>query len=375
MLDQKKRTWAEINVHALRHNYENIVKSLPEGCGLMGVVKANAYGHGAVNMSKMLQRFGCHYLAVACIDEAEELREAGIELPILILGATPPEFTERLLAADVAQTLSSYEWAKAYSKKAEKLGKILRVHLKLETGMGRTGFNVKDGDVSEPVKALAFSALEAEGVYTHFAVSDEAEGEEYTRAQYTSFTEAISKIEEESGLNFKIRHCANSGVLYNYPEMYMDMVRPGIALYGAYAGKAAIEISASPIMSLRSRIVQINNVKKGESISYGGTFTAERDMTLAVVPVGYADGLHRVLSDKIDMLVNNKRCRQIGRICMDMCMLDVSDAGKVKVGDIATVFGHDTRGAISVNELARRAGTISYEILTSVSERVPRNYV
>lgn len=375
MLDQKKRTWSEVNVHALHYNICKITEKLPQGCRLMGIVKANAYGHGAVKVAKLLERFNCSYLAVACIDEAEELRGAGIKLPILILGATPMEFTKRIVEADAVQTLSSLELARAYSTELEKLGLMLKVHVKLESGMGRTGFDVKSGDVSEVVKALALPAFEAEGVYTHFSVSDEQEGEEYTRTQFTVFTEAVSKIEKDSGISFKLKHCANSGALYNYPEMYLDMVRPGIALYGAYRGKGYENIGTAPVMSLKSRIVQVNEVKMGESISYGRVFHADRDMRVAVVPVGYADGLHRVLSGKIDMLVNGVRCRQIGRICMDMCMIDISDAGKVKAGDIATIFGYDRGKAISVNELAEKAGTISYEILTSLFERVARIYI
>lgn len=375
MLDEKKRTWVEIKTSAFQYNIYKMMEKLPEGCKFMGVVKANAYGHGSVAVAKMLEKFRCDYLAVACLDEAEELRSAGITLPILILGATPVEFAARIVKADAAQALDSLDYAKGYAKELERLGEKMRVHVKLETGMGRTGFDVKNGDVSVVVKALAQPALIPEGVFTHCAVSDEAEGEEYTRRQYALFMSAIAKIEKEAGVHFELRHCANSGVMFNYPEMYLDMVRPGIALYGVYEGKGAENISMASTMELKSRIIQINTVEEGEKISYGGDFTADRKMKIAVVPVGYADGLHRVLSGKIEMLVKGQRCRQVGRICMDMCMLDVTDVEGVKVGDIATVFGHDGREIISVNDVAAKAGTIGYELLCSVSERVPRVYI
>lgn len=375
MLDKKKRTWAEIKISAFQYNIYKMMDKLPEGCKFMGVVKANAYGHGGVGVAKMLQRFSCDYLAVACVDEAEKLREAGIKLPILILGATPAEFVKRVVNADAAQALDSLEYANAYAQELNKLGEKMKVHVKLETGMGRTGFDVKDGDVSEVVTALANQTFIPEGVFTHCAVSDEEGGEDYTRNQYKLFMNAIPKIEKEADIHFSIRHCANSGVMYNFPEMYLDMVRPGIALYGTYNGKGLGAISMAPAMELKSRIVQVNEVEAGEKISYGGEFTADRKMKVAVVPIGYADGLHRVLSGKIDMIVNGKRCQQIGRICMDMCMLDVSDCEDVAVGDIATIFGHDGHEAISVNEVAEKAGTISYEIMCAISERVPRVYI
>lgn len=376
MLEIRKRTWAEIKVTALQYNIYNMKGKLPEGSRFMGIVKANAYGHGGVEVAKMIQKFHGDYIGVACLDEAEKLRDAGIKLPILILGITPSELTERLVRADVTQAVSSLEDAAGYSEELVRLGSKLKIHVKLETGMGRTGFEVKYGDVSEAVKALKLPGFDPEGVFTHCAVSDERDGEEYTKKQFEIFMAAIEKIEKEAAVHFSIRHCANSGVMYNYPEMYLDMVRPGIALYGVYEGEGAgCSISTAPVMELKSRIIQVKDVEAGEKISYGGIFTAEKNMKVAVVSIGYADGLHRVLSGKIDMLVHGKRCRQIGRICMDMCMIDVTDVKNVKAGDIATVFGHDGREVISVNELAEKAGTIGYEMLCAISARVPRRYI
>lgn len=374
MLEDKKRTWAEINTSSIGNNLRSMREKLPEGCKFMGLVKADAYGHGAIEIARCLEKLKCDYLSVACIAEAEELRNAGIKLPILILGATPAEFTERLVKYDVVQTVGSLENAKDYSKAASELGAKLKIHIKVDTGMGRLGFEVKNGDVSKVLETLKQPNLEAEGIYTHLAVADEPDKEEYTRNQFRLFMDTIEKIEKASGVHFAIRHCANSGAMINYPEMYLDMVRPGLLLYGLYPGAETGGIELEPVMELKSRIVAVTEHEKGDCISYGCTFTAQRKSKIAVLPIGYADGLHRALSGKIDVLIHGQRCPQVGRICMDMCMIDVTDAPAVKVGDVATVFGHDGKSTILVNELAEKAGTIPYELVCAVSQRVPRVY-
>lgn len=374
MLENKKRTWAEVKISAISWNYDEMRKKMPKDCKLMGMVKADAYGHGAVAIARFLEIIHCDYLAVAAIDEAKELRKAGNRLPILILGTTRPEFAEELFDLDVTQSVGSLETAKAYSNMAVKAGKTMRVHYKLETGMGRLGFDVKNGDVSEVLEALKLPNLEPEGVFTHFAAPDEAKKDAYTKKQFKTFTDAIENIETLSGVRFAIRHCANSGAVVNYPEMYLDMVRPGIALYGMFPGPDTGGLRLAPAMELKSRVVAVSEHEAGDCISYGCTFTAERKMKVAVLPIGYADGLHRVLSGKIDVLIHGQRCRQIGRICMDMCMVDVTDVPEVKAGDVATIFGHDGHEVISANEVAEKAGTISYEIFCALTKRVPRVY-
>ncbi len=374
MLENTKRTWAEVKISAIAWNYDEMHKKMPKDCKFMGVVKADAYGHGAVAIARYLEIIHCDYLAVACVDEAKELRSAGNKLPILILGSTQPEFADELFDLDVAQTVGSLEDARAYSEAAVRLGKTLKIHIKLETGMGRLGFDVKNGDVSEVLMALELPNLVPEGIYTHFAVPDELEKDDYTKMQFKAFLDAIAKIEGASGVHFAIRHCANSGAVVNYPEMYLDMVRPGVALYGMYPGPDTGDIRLAPAMELKSRIAAVNEHEAGDCISYGCTFTADRKMKIAVLPIGYADGLHRVLSNKIDVLVHGQRCRQIGRICMDMCMVDVTDVPDVKAGDVATIFGQDGEEVISANEVAKKAGTISYEVFCSLTKRVPRVY-
>ena len=375
MLEDKKRTWAEIKLSALEYNYNSMRAKLPENCKFVGIVKADAYGHGAVPVARYLEELKCDYLAVACVDEAVELRKAGNQLPILILGATPAEFVDKLIELDITQTISNLSTARQFSHALEKLNKTLKIHIKLETGMGRLGFDVKNGDVSDVLSVLKLPNFEVEGIFTHFAVSDELIKDDYTQKQFSIFRETVEKIEKESGTSFSIKHCANSGAMINYPEMYLNMVRPGLALYGMYPGKETGDISLVPVMELKSRIIAVSDHEQGESISYGCTFTTDKRMRIAVLPIGYADGLHRVLSNKIEVLIHEKRCRQVGRICMDMCMVDVTDVPEVKEGDIATLFGQYGEEMISVNALAEKAETISYEMVCAVSQRVPRVYI
>lgn len=378
MEECKKRTWAEIDLSAIADNVRAIKACLPEGCRFLGVVKADAYGHGALAVSKRLEQCGADYLAVACIDEAEELRAAGIMLPILILGTTPTELAPRLSELGVTQTIGTLDDARAFSERLAAAGRTLKVHIKLETGMGRLGFDVKRGDVAAALEAVRLPGLVPEGVFTHFAVSDEparAGCDAYTRMQFRTFLDAVGKIERGAGMKFAIRHCVNSGAMVNYPAFCLDMVRPGIDLYGLYPGSERGALTLRPAMALRSRIAAVVEHEAGDSISYGCTFTAAHKMRVAVVPIGYADGLHRVLSEKISFLIHGVRCPQIGRICMDMCMVDVSGVPDARAGDVATIFGSDGGETISVDELAEKAGTISYELLCAVSPRVPRVYI
>lgn len=375
MEELQKRTWAEISLQNIIHNYRDMKSKLPEDCRFMGLLKANAYGHGAVKVAHALENAGVDYFAVACIDEAKELRDAGIKTPILILGPSPAEYARELAALDVTQAVSSLESAKALSNEMSRAGGCLKVHMKLETGMGRTGFNAADGLPEKGAfKALELPGLDFEGVFTHFAVSDEDDGAEYTAEQVKSFNSAVKALEESRGCRFKIKHCANSGAMLNYNELYMDMVRPGIALYGHYTNGEKEGFNLLPAMELKTRIAAVTEHKAGDTVSYGRTFTCERDMRLAVLPIGYADGLHRLLSNRMEVLIHGHRVRQVGRICMDMCMADISGIPDAAVGDEVTVFGCSGGVFLPVEEQAKKAETISYELLCSVSPRVPRVY-
>jgi len=376
MDERTERTWAEIDLSAIVGNMNAMKSKLRPGTRFLGVVKADAYGHGAVRVAKALEDAGCDYLAVATAGELQELREGGITLPTLILGYTPPEAAQRLLKYDATQTVSSREMAEALSRQAEKLGRKLKAHLALDSGMGRFGPLCHGGrDATEEYAAvLNLPGLDVEGVFTHFAVSDEPDGGAYTRAQYEAFVSQVRRLEEISGHTFKIKHCANSGAMVNYTEMQLDMARPGIALYGCFPGAEQTGLSLRETMSLKTRVAQVKDLKAGDSVSYGRTFTAERDMRIAVLSIGYADGLHRAGSGKASYLLRGKRVRQIGRICMDLCMVDVTDVPDAAPGDIVTIFGYDGDAFLSVEEAAAAAGTISYEVMCAVSARVPRIY-
>ena len=373
---RKTRTWAEVSLGALRHNVEEMQRALPDGCGLLGVVKADAYGHGASEIAAALRECGCRYLAVACPQEALALRQTGETMPILILGAVDAAFASDMAANDITLSVECAEKGRALSA-ALRSGERLRIHLKLDTGMGRLGFRVQDETALREAAAVAqLPNLDAEGVFTHFSVSDTPGEEEYTAAQLALFLSAVEKLEAMTGRRFPLRHCANSGAVLSWRDKgaALDLVRPGLLTYGVYPDSERGGLSLTPVMALKSRVSAITHHKKGDSISYGRTWTAERDCTLAVLPVGYADGLQRCLSGKLEVLLRGKRVKQVGRICMDMCMLDVTDIPDAAVGDVVTVFGCGDDGAPTVAELAALAGTIPYELLCGVSLRVPRIY-
>ncbi len=370
------RTWAEISLKNIEHNYKAMRARLHHGTRFLGVVKADAYGHGAVQVAGLLQELGCDYLGVAFIDEALHLRENGITLPILIMGYTSPELTHRLLEHNLAQTVYSIEMAEAFSSAAAALGKTLTIHLKADSGMGRLGFKCHDGRDPETdmLRVLQLPGLYAEGIFTHFAVAD-VSGDPFTEKQFSAFKELVERLEKNAGLKFEIKHCANSGSMINYDWSYVDMIRPGLSLYGLFPDKDTGGLELKPAMALKTRVAQIKAFDAGDTVSYGRVYTAPSKRKIAVITIGYADGLHRVLSDKIDVLLHGKRARQVGRISMDMCMIDVTDIPDAKPGDIVTVFGRDGDAFIPIEEQAALAGTISYELLCAVSPRVPRVYL
>ena len=372
MDDRTKRTWAEISLGAIEHNYRAMRAELPQGCRFLGVVKADAYGHGAIRVSRLMEELGCDYLAVACLDEARQLRQAGIRLPILILGFTPPAYAGELCDLDVTQAVGSLDAAAALNDALEGSEKRLKVHLKLETGMGRTGFRVFGQWKALPAAtAVRLPHLYAEGVFTHFCVSDgDEETRKFTNVQLERFLSGIKAIETRSGHHFEIRHCTNSGAMLSFPETYMDMVRPGVSLYGMYPGPDRGRIDLIPAMTLKTRVAYVERHEPGDTVSYGRTFTVERPSEIAVLPIGYADGLHRVLSNKLTVMIGGKRVPQVGRICMDMCMADVTGLG-VKPGDEVEIFGR----SMPIDDVADLAGTIHYELTCAVSPRVPRIYV
>ena len=368
---EKDRTWAEIRPDAIESNLCALRKRLTPGTRFLGVVKADAYGHGAVPVARALEAAACDYLAVATLGEARELRDAGIGLPILILGWTSPEHAADTILGHITQAVSDPGQAYALSREAVRLGVPAKIHLKLDTGRGRTGFLVRGG--RDPLPGLQpilhLPGLEIEGVFTHFAVSETDPA--FTRAQADRFFAAVADVERALGHRIPLRHCANSGAVLQYRDLDLDMVRPGIALYGVSPDAALPAPELTPVMTLKSRICQIRPLSPGESVSYGRRYVARSPRRMAVLPIGYADGLRRSLSGKASFLLRGVRIPQIGTICMDMCMADVTDVPDAAVGDEVTIFGADP----TVTELAELAGTIPYELLCAVSPRVPRVYL
>ncbi len=370
MEGNQMRTWAEIDLAALEHNYRALRSNLEPGCGFVGVVKANAYGHGAVPVAKRLEALGAECLAVACLAEAVELREAGVRAPILILGGTPGEYAGELLRYDLTQTVYDLPTAQVYSKAAVAAGKTLKVHIKADTGMGRLGFT-GPGRVEDILAACALPGLEAEGLFTHFADADGSE--EYTMAQFTQFLD-LRRALAKRGRKFALNHCAASAAMLHYPCTHLDLVRPGIALYGHYPDPESVGLDGpglKPVMTLKSRVIAVRELPAGSSVSYGRTRILSRPSRLAVLPIGYADGLHRGLSNRGEVLFEAGRAPMVGRICMDLCMVDVTDLPAVRPGDVAQVFGQD----LPLEDKSDAIGTISYELLTAVAPRVPRVYL
>lgn len=379
METEQKRTWREISLSNLEHNYRALRAMLPAGCRFLGIVKANAYGNGAVRVARKLEELGCEYLAVACVDEAADLRGAGVTTPILILGSTPADYAGELLRLNLTQTVFDLDSAQALSEAAVRAGKKLKIHVKLDTGMSRLGFLCDEEHMDASVEAVArlcaLPGLEHEGIFTHFSDSDGSE--EYTMLQFTRFLDALKRLEEQ-GVTFSVRHCANSGAVLNYPSTHLDMVRPGLSLYGHYPDPSCEGLDGPgllPVMELKSRVSAVRSLPAGTVVSYGRTFTLQRDSRLAVLPLGYADGLHRACSNQMEVLIHGHRVPIVGRICMDMCMADVTDVPGVQADDIATVYGRDGGEDLPIEEAARAAGTIQYELLCAISERVPRVYL
>ena len=369
-------SWAEVSLRNLQGNFKELSR-LAKGSQVMPVVKANAYGHGSVPVSKALVAAGAKFLAVAFVQEGVTLRKAGVSVPILVLTPTLPTEIPDLLRHRLTPQVSSFQGAKNLDQAARKQKiKKLKVHLKVDTGMGRVGVQARLV-LEELGKIRKLKNIEVEALYTHLATADWSDPK-YAWKQITLFHQALEAAQRKWGAVFRpLFHVANSASLITYyPQSGGTWVRPGIALYGIYPGPGMKErLSLKPVMRLKTRVLHVKILEKGESVSYGRTFTAKRKMTLATLGIGYADGLLRSLSNKGSCLIRGKRAPLVGTICMDMCMADVSRLPGVKAGDIATLFGQDGKAFLPVEEQAAKAGTISYELLCAVGKRVPRIYL
>ena len=379
-MDFVKRTWAEISLDAIAHNFKEIKNKIGDRTKLCCVVKADGYGHGAVELTQLYEQLGADWFAVSNIDEGIELRDAGCRKPILILGYTPVRDAARLAEHDISQAVFSAEYGKALSQECRKIGCTVKIHIKADTGMSRIGFMCQDfprddDSIKEIYDTCQLPNLEAEGLFTHFCVSDETdEGREFTERQYRNFCRVKDSL-AELGLKIPLCHCSNSGAIEDYADTYCDMVRAGIILYGlSPSGKLKGRLDLIPAMTLKTSVAYVKELKKGATVSYGRTFSADKDMKIATVPIGYADGYIRANAKDGYMLINGQKAKIVGRICMDQTMLDVTELDYVAQGDEVIVFGSGRFGEPTADSLAENTGTINYEVVCLVGKRVPRVY-
>ncbi|MFQ5901921.1 MAG: alanine racemase [Thermodesulfobacteriota bacterium] len=370
---QTRPTRAYIDLNALEHNFLEIKKRLPEEVKILAVVKADAYGHGAIEISKKLETLGCDMLGVALCEEGIELRKAGINSPIIVLSGIYRAQIKDIVRYNLTPVIFDIDQAGDLNHILTGMDKSARVHVKIDTGMGRLG--LMPNDISKffnEIKEL--KSLKIEGVLSHFTEADK-ENKLFTKDQFKRFEDVIKTI-NDMGITPSYRHISNSAAIINFPSSYLNLVRPGIMLYGSHPAEAFRDkIDLLPVMSLTTEIIQLKWVPKNYPISYSRTFITQRDSLIATIPIGYGDGYFRSLSGKADVLVKGKRVPVAGRICMDMTMIDVTNLQAVKVGDKVTIIGRQNGEEITAEELASRAGTISYEIFCSINQRVPRVYI
>lgn len=364
-----RAVWAEIDLGAIEHNIKEIKKRIQGNAKFCAVVKADAYGHGAVAVAQRAVKLGADYLAVAVVSEAVELRRAGLTVPILLLGATQPEDAGVVVDELLTQTVFTLEAARALSEEAVRQGKTAKVHLKVDTGMSRIGVRPEEAGALA-VQLRELPGIELEGIFSHFALSDSRD-KTYAQEQLKRFRKALAEVEAR-GIHIPIRHIANSAAILEMPETHFDMVRAGVILYGLWpSDEVQHVINLRPAMKVWARLVYLKDMYAGEKISYGCTYTVSRESRIATLPMGYADGYTRLFAGKAVVELRGKRVPIVGRICMDQCMADVTAVPEAAVGDKAVLFGSDT---LTADEVAGWLGTINYEIVCMVSPRVPRVY-
>ncbi|MDD4833839.1 MAG: alanine racemase [Lutispora sp.] len=367
--------WAEIDLDNLASNMREIRRLAKDSAQVTAVIKADGYGHGAKYIAQTLLENGADRFAVAALDEALELRKFGITVPILVLGYTQPERAKAVVANDIEQAVYSYELAKGLSMEAVKQNKKVKVHIKLDTGMGRIGLRADESSIESIKEIYELPNMIIEGMFTHFAIADEKD-KGYTKEQFSKFMWVSNRLEQE-GIKIRLKHCGNSATIIDLPDMHLDMVRAGIILYGL-APSEDVElnrIKLEQVMSLKARVTHVKEINSGESVSYGRKFIASGKTKIASLPLGYADGYTRMLTGKAEALVDGVRVPVIGRICMDQCMIDVTGIEDVKVGDEVVLFGKQKNSFISIDEVAEKLGTINYEVVCMIGKRIPRIYV
>lgn len=366
------RTQAKIDLDAVEYNYNNTRAKLPQGCKLLGVIKADAYGHGAVELARFLEN-KCDFFGVACIEEAVELKKAGIKTPILILGYVAPAFYDLVVKYDIRIPVFSYDTAKALSDEAVKQGKTVPFHFCIDTGMSRIGFQVNEESADVCKQICTLPNIEAEGLFSHFATADESDLTKALaqREKYKTFVEML----KSRGIQIPIKHLNNSAGIMNFDE-YFDMCRMGIILYGLYPSEEVDKslLDIKPVMSWLTHISHIKTLEAGREVSYGGTFKTTEPRVIATIPVGYADGYSRCLSNKGRVIINGQYAPIVGRVCMDQFMVDVTDVDGAELDSIVTLVGKDGDAELSMEEVSNAAYSFNYELPCRVARRVPRTY-
>ncbi|MGA1933186.1 alanine racemase [Arcobacter sp. YIC-464] len=373
-MDLTRAVWAEINLDNLANNIREVRRITNPKTKISAVIKADGYGHGAVAIAQTLLENGADRFAVATLSEALQLRKEFKETQIMVLGYTPEHLAQEIIENNIIQTIYSLEQAQEFSKVAKQLNKNIVVHIKIDSGMNRLGMLCSEDTVNTVLQINKLDNIVIEGIYTHFAAADELD-KTYTKTQVEKFSKIVEQIEEK-GLTIPIKHVSNSAAIIDMPEFNFDMVRAGIMLYGLYPSQSVNHkrVNLKEVMCLKAKIAQVKEIEAGSGISYGLTYKCEHKTKIAILPIGYADGYTRMLSNKAKVLVKNKIVPVLGNICMDQCIIDVTNLD-VKMGDEVVLYGGNNKDGISIDSVANLLNTINYEIVCMVDKRVPRVYL
>lgn len=367
--------WVEIDIKALRNNIKSLKNCLDDDVDFMGVIKADAYGHGAIKVAEVLMEEDINRFAVVMVEEGIQLRENNINNPILILGYIPEEDYPKLLEYNLIPAIYKYSQAEKLNRIARDMKENINIHIKVDTGMGRLGFMSNSKSIEEIKKINLLSNINIEGIYTHLSTADQ-KNNPYAFEQFSKFKFILSELEKMS-INIPIRHVANSAATINFKEMHLNMVRPGTSIYGLYPSLEMMvnpTIELEPVMSIKAKLVHIKELEKGSSVGYSRTFIAKRLSEIGIIPLGYVDGVFRKLANTGHVLINGKRCPIIGNICMDQFMVDITDLDKAEMGDEVVILGKQGKEKITAEEIGEIVDTISIEVITRIGKRVPIIY-
>lgn len=369
------RVYLKIDLDTICNNVKQIINKVGEETKVMAVIKADAYGHGAIEVAKALSEIKTYGFAVATVGEALALRRAGITKPIMILDFVFPNQFETIIRNDIILTVFQYEIAKELNDAAINMGTTAHIHLKIDTGMGRIGFIPNEESIEKIKQINELSNIEIDGIFTHFACAD-MEDKTSMNKQYALFKDFVKKL-EENGIDIPIKHCCNSAATIDLDDGFMNMVRSGIITYGLYPSEEVKKekLVVKPAMELHSVVINVKTIQAGDTVGYGSTYVADKPTVIATIPVGYADGYPRMLSNKGSILIHGKRAKIVGKVCMDQFMVDVTDIADVNIGDVVTLIGKDGDDEITCEEIGDISGRFNYEFLCCITRRVPRVYI